>query len=74
MTEPQKKRLSSRLAYSVERLAAEADCGRSLIFSEIAAGRLVARKLGRRTIVRRSDAIRWLRNLPTVQRGETMSE
>jgi hypothetical protein len=35
-----------------------------MIYEEITAGRLVARKVGRRTVVRRSDALRWLRLLP----------
>jgi hypothetical protein len=38
--------------------------GRSLAFSEIRAGRLRARKIGRRTIVTREDAIMYLRSLP----------
>jgi hypothetical protein len=53
-----------RLSYSIERLAKVCDVGRSLIYEEISAGRLIARKVGRRTIVRRSDAIRWLCALP----------
>jgi hypothetical protein len=52
------------LSYSIGRLAQETDVGRSSIYEEIGAQRLVARKIGRRTIVRRSDAIRWLRSLP----------
>jgi excisionase family DNA binding protein len=57
-----------RLGYSIEHLAKEVDVGRSTIYQEIAAGRLVARKVGRRTVIRRSDAIRWLRSLPTLGR------
>jgi hypothetical protein len=38
--------------------------GRSLTFSEIRAGRLKARKIGRRTIVNREDAVAYLRSLP----------
>jgi hypothetical protein len=34
-----------------------------MIYEEIAAGRLIARKIGRRTIVRRADALGWLRSL-----------
>jgi Helix-turn-helix domain len=58
------RRQTARLAYSIERLAKESDISRSMIYEEIAAGRLIARKIGRRTIVRRSDALRWLRSLP----------
>lgn len=58
------RRQTARLAYSIERLAKESDISRSLIYEEIAGGRLIARKIGRRTVVRRSDALRWLRSLP----------
>ena len=58
------RRQTARLAYSIERLAKESDISRSVIYEEIAGGRLIARKIGRRTIVRRSDALRWLRSLP----------
>jgi hypothetical protein len=63
---PAKNLSNVRLAYSIPRLAKLSDLSRSLIYEEINAGRLVARKAGRRTIVRRSDAFRWLRSLPTV--------
>jgi hypothetical protein len=61
---------TARLAYSTERLAKESDISRSMIYEEIAAGRLIARKIGRRTIVRRSDALRWLRSLPPLDPTE----
>jgi hypothetical protein len=58
------QRRTARLAYSIPRLARESDISRSMIYEEIAAGRLIARKIGRRTIVRRADALAWLRSLP----------
>jgi hypothetical protein len=64
MTRRRSRVLSKRLSYSVNRLAKECDVGRSSIYEEIGAQRLIARKIGRRTIIRRSDAIRWLRSLP----------
>jgi hypothetical protein len=60
----QQRRRSDRLAYSIERLAKMTDLSRSSLYEEIAAGQLVARKAGRRTVVTRWDAIRWLRSLP----------
>jgi hypothetical protein len=54
---------SDRLGYSIARLAKMTDLSRSLLYEEIAAGRLLARKAGRRTIITRRDAIRWLRSL-----------
>jgi hypothetical protein len=41
-----------------------------MIYEEIAAGRLTARKIGRRTIVRRADALAWLRSLPRLLPGD----
>src|SRR5271168_1759140 len=64
------RRRSARLAYSIERLGKECDISRSMIYEEIAAGRLIARKIGRRTIVRRSDALLWLRSLPPLDPTE----
>lgn len=37
---------------------------RSTVFAEIAAGRLKARKAGRRTLILRSDIDEWLSSLP----------
>jgi hypothetical protein len=37
---------------------------RSMIYEEISSDRLIARKIGRHTIVRRLDALRWLRSPP----------
>jgi hypothetical protein len=39
-----------RPAYSIERLAKKCDISRSMIYEEIAAGRLVARKIRQRTM------------------------
>jgi hypothetical protein len=41
-----------------------------MIYEEIAAGRLIARKVGRRTIVRRADALLWLRSLPVLEASD----
>ena len=64
------QRRTARLAYSISRLAKESDVSRSMIYEEIAAGRLIARKIGRRTIVRRADALAWLRSLPRLLPGD----
>jgi hypothetical protein len=58
--------VGSRLSYSISRLVKVCDVSRTVIYQEIAAGHLIARKIGRRTVVRRSDAIRWLQGLPRV--------
>jgi hypothetical protein len=62
-----RRRRSRSLAYSIPRLAKLVGAGRSKLYGEIAAGRLIASKLGRRTIVTRENANAWLRELPTTQ-------
>ncbi len=37
--------------------------GRTLAYEEIKAGRLICRKIGRRTLISRDDAENWLRGL-----------
>lgn len=41
-----------------------AGIGRTAFYAELKAGRLVARKFGRRTIVPLSEAEKWLNSLP----------
>ena len=55
-----------RLAYSIPRLASLVGTGRSTLYGEIAAGRLVASKVGRRTIITRENVKAWLLALPTI--------
>jgi len=52
------------LAHSVESFCAAADLGRSLVYQEIAAGRIHAKKVGSRTIILHDEALRYLRALP----------
>lgn len=51
-------------AFSIEQLCKWSSIGRSTIYEEIREGRLQVRKVGRRTIVLREDAERWLSSLP----------
>lgn len=53
------------LADSVPVAAARLGICRAQIFIEIRAGRIVARKAGRRTLIERSEQSRWLTSLPT---------
>ena len=55
------------LAYSIENAAATVGLSRTSIKQEIAAGRLRARKMGRRTLVRHIDLLRWLDGLPEAE-------
>ena len=53
------------LAHSVDEAAEVANLGRSFIYEEIRAGRLVARKAGSRTLILHPDLVNYLANLPT---------
>jgi hypothetical protein len=56
-----------KLAHSIDDVVALSSVGRTLVFAEIKAGRLIARKCGRRTIILRSDLHRWLKSLSCSQ-------
>ena len=53
-------------ADSIERFAAKNAISRAQAYKEIAAGRLIARKVASRTIITREDAARWRRALPKI--------
>jgi excisionase family DNA binding protein len=53
-----------KLAYSPAEAAEAAGVGRTLLFEEIRNQRLVARKVGRRTLIEVEELQRWIRSLP----------
>jgi len=59
-----------QLAHSAEGAAAQAACGRTMIFAAIKAGDLKARKIGRRTVILDADLQVWLGSLPVRVVGE----
>jgi len=59
--------MSDTLAHSILEAAKIAGIGRSFVYQEIRAGRLVARKAGGRTLILHSDLLDYLRRLPTQQ-------
>ncbi|MGH7046804.1 MAG: helix-turn-helix domain-containing protein [Stellaceae bacterium] len=56
-------------AYDVATVCRRASIGRTKLYEEIAAGRLRALKLGRRTLILRRDYDRWLAGLPALHAG-----
>jgi hypothetical protein len=52
------------LAHTIEGTARNSKYGRTLLYAEIKAGNLKARKIGRRTIILDEDLRRWLPSLP----------
>jgi excisionase family DNA binding protein len=55
-----------KLAYRIDEACAVAALGRTTLYSEIAAGRLEARKAGRRTLITADALSRWLDGLPVL--------
>jgi len=53
-----------RSAYTIPEFGADHGIGRSLVYEEIASGRLKCRKVGRRTIILAKDAAAWRDALP----------
>ena len=54
-------------SYSLDEFARQNDIGLTTVRGEIKSGRLVARKIGRRTIITPEDASDWRDRLPKVQ-------
>ena len=54
-------------SYSLSEFARQNDIGLTTVRGEIKSGRLVARKIGRRTIITAEDASDWRDRLPKVQ-------
>lgn len=55
----------NRIAFDIVEAARAARLSRATIFAELNAGRLKARKYGRRTVILRDDLMAWLNSLPT---------
>jgi excisionase family DNA binding protein len=56
-----------RLAHSISDVTNITGVGRSFIYEEIGAGRLVAKKAGRRTLIFDADLNAWLASLPVTR-------
>ena len=57
-------RREGRFAYSINEVCATTNLGRDAVYRAISAGQLVARKLGRRTLVTDDDLRQFLAGLP----------
>ena len=55
----------TRLAYSIPEAVTISGIGRTLLYAEIAAGRLLAVKAGRRTLIPRTALERFISTLPS---------
>jgi excisionase family DNA binding protein len=55
---------NSKVVFSVDEFRERYGVGKTTIYEEIRAGRLMAMKVGRRTIITEEDGKNWLRSLP----------
>jgi hypothetical protein len=64
MSEVANEAVPGKVAYTVAEFCAAHGVGKSLVFEEIAAGRLRTKKAGRRTLILAKDAAAWVDALP----------
>jgi excisionase family DNA binding protein len=58
--------MSNRISLGVPEAAKATGIGQTKLREEITAGRLIARKLGKRTLIAMVDLENWIANLPQV--------
>jgi hypothetical protein len=69
ISEVEQRRRARQRAMSLSEFCEDYNVGRTKAYEEINAGRLRARKCGKRTIVTADDAEEWLRWLPAIEPG-----
>ena len=67
---PTNSDISKKLAYSVPEFCAVASIGRSLVYDEIASGRLKTFKVGRRRLIPATEGQRWMESLIAAEAAE----
>jgi excisionase family DNA binding protein len=63
---PEMSQTPAPLAHSIDEACEASDLGRTKIYEEIQAGRLKARKVGRRTLILHKDLEAYLAALPEI--------
>jgi len=58
-------------AYTIDLFKTAYSTGRTKIYEEIKSGRLIAHKVGNKTIILEPDAERWARSLPKLSTANT---
>jgi excisionase family DNA binding protein len=62
--------ITAKPTANVDETALILGLGRTTVYEEINAGRLLARKIGRRTLILREDREAWLKSLPAIEPAE----
>jgi excisionase family DNA binding protein len=71
MTHANRSTTTGRAAHSVAEVCLLLGLSRDMVYSAIRDGRLIARKLGRRTLITDSDLRRFLDRLPRAGKSES---
>jgi excisionase family DNA binding protein len=58
--------MGDRIAFTIEQAVEVSGIGRTTLYAQIRDGHLIARKIGRRTIIMASDLLAFLESLPEV--------
>jgi len=58
--------MSTPIAYTVKEACAASRTGKTTLYGAIRRGDLVARKLGKKTLLLEDDLRRWIEQLPTI--------
>ncbi len=58
--------MSTTIAYTIKEACTASRAGRTTLYGAIRRGELVARKLGKKTLILEDDLRRWIEQLPTV--------
>ncbi len=66
--------MNSPIALTVKEACATARIGRTTLYGAIRRGDLVARKLGKKTLILEADVRRWIEQLPTIPRSALSTE
>jgi excisionase family DNA binding protein len=67
LSETEQRRRDRQRAMSIAEFCRAYNVGRTTAYQEIKAGRLRARKCGKRTIITEDDAENWLNHLPAIE-------
>lgn len=56
--------MTEKVAFDISEFCKAFGVGRSFVYEELAAGRLKAKKIGRKNLITKADAEEWLASLP----------
>ena len=58
--------MSTQIAYTIKEACTVSRAGRTTLYGAIRRGDLIARKLGKKTLILEDELRRWIEELPTV--------